>query len=186
MARAFPPAAPRPRRPRADGAAADLGGVHRGTEATSPADIAELDRLILEQCWGMALDHHEKLVRAVKKRCWWCPWWRPVAVAALGKMVDFDQWKAKWKEHKDKYGLFASVTNEAYEVNGRHVWYKDGHTIHWLHPSVDRINNKKTYTFNNMHFPTVETQLRRKALTLEQVAEECEKMLHWRVKAGFP
>ena len=142
----------------------------------------KLDHIILVQCFAMARAHHQKLVKAAYKRG------GDAAVAELGKMVDFERWKERWELHKRKHGLFASVTNQAYEVGGMRVWYdlKDGRKIHWRRPSVDRINNKKTYTYMNMHFPTVETQLRRFQLSTEELEEECMKMLRLRAEAGFP
>ena len=144
-----------------------------------------LDYIILVLCWHMARRHHKKLVRAAYKRGGGGQG-GDAAVAALGKMVNFDQWKKRWELHKRKHGLFASVTNQAYEVGGFRVWYGNGGKIHWRHPTVDRINNKKTYTYMNMHFPTLETQLRRFQLSTEELEKECMKMLRLRAEAGFP
>ena len=129
----------------------------------------------------MARAHHKKLVNAARKRG------GDAAVEALGEMVNFDQWKLRWELHKEMYGLFASVTNQAYVLNGDDVWFsRNGKRIHWLHPSVDRIDNSKTYTFENMHFPTVETQLRRGVLSQEELNNELEEMLRRRAAQAGP
>ena len=45
---------------------------------------------------------------------------------------------------------------------------------------------RRADAFNNMHFPTVETQMRRGQISQEQLAEEIKRMLRWRAEAGFP
>lgn len=138
----------------------------------------KLDHIILVEGWHRALDHHKKLVKAADKRG------GDAAVAELGKMVDFERWKERWELYKEMNGLFASVTNQAYQVNGDDVWFSERQgPIHWLHPTVDRIDNRKTYTFENMHFPTVETQLRRGVLSQEELADEIKQRLRRRAKA---